>query len=554
MADDSTPGTAVARTDEAPRRVREVRVVENPMGIMDTARFEHLARVAKVMAMAGLMPQSLTHFKPPGAGENVQPAPLEYEVVQARAFLIANQADLFHMDPNALAQCVSIVHGKLMYEGKLVHALIAERLGIDLLYEFGRFDAGKRDVLGTLSNDPETGQRIWEGEMPPTLEDQGLGVRVVGTLPGEVRPRWIAGSVAMWHKGAKSPWANATAWPRQLRYMGAREWCRAYKPSLLLGILTDDEVDEYELGRAVGQIAPSAPQLLHADFEDRRTGELTQPEPPKASRKRRTAPSAPEEGAAGVSGPADGSDASQAAAAALGGDDLPEGLKANDEIRQPGPDLSTGGDASLSAASNEGAESNAGEDDTGHAAAGEAYVLAGEEASAEGRRLVYKDGVRFSTVADPGKYPAFSRHAPEVADTEVHEEEPQGGEETTGFPPEFTAFIEACEAAKSWVEIKAAMAVFWKTDFFKALPAQKQDHIRANTWKTAVAGNLADLPDHAADISAFRLWIEVCEDPDAIDGTLRVLEGQTDFAGKETTFKDAIRKAAQVRTAALRAG
>jgi hypothetical protein len=538
MADDQSLPAVIDQTAQ---------FLEQPTdrGLWDTAAFQQTERVATIMVDSQLMPKALTHYKE-GQGNNAVEKPLPEKVQFARAVLICNQAFHLDVDPLLFAQCCSIVHGRLMYEGKLVDAMITKRLRYSLDYEFGLWHTDHFEPA-------EAEEKLWGcGErlaVRVTAKDRD-GRQVLG-LRGQ--PLSVEGSAGLWKTtGNNSPWGSPANWRRQLRYRGAREWARAYSPGIMVGIVAPDEADEIE-GYAVAAVGGSVPQLLHADFADPKTTQVEE----KPARRARKAPPAPEAGSAGVSGPADGSDASQAAAAALGGDDLPEGLKANDEIRQPGPDLSTGGDASLSAASNEVAKSDTGEDDTGHASPGEAYVLAGEGTNADGRRLVYKDGVRFSSVTDPAKYPVFNEHSPEVADAEEQEPEPQddeGGGETAGFPPEFTAFIEACEAAKSWVEIKAAMAVFWKTDFFKALPAEKQDHIRANTWKTAVAGNLADLPDHAADISAFRLWIEVCEDPDAIDGTLRVLEGQTDFAGKDATFKDAIRKAAQVRTAALRAG
>ena len=71
-----------------------------------------------------------------------------------------------------------------------------------------------------------------------------MGVTVSGTLPGENQPRTITGRVKDWHKGAKSPWAQEGAWKRQLRYMGAREWARAHKPAVMLGIYADDELYE----------------------------------------------------------------------------------------------------------------------------------------------------------------------------------------------------------------------------------------------------------------------------------------------------------------------
>lgn len=479
------------------RPVREYRVVESTLGIMDTARFEHLSRVATVMARAGLMPQSLTHAKE-GSGDNAPLTELPYEVIQARAFLISNQADLFHMDPNALAQCVSIVHGKLMYEGKLVHALISERLGIDLIYEFGRYDSAKRDILGTLEVTP-AGERIWTGEMPTSVDDQGLGVRVLGTLPGERAPRWIAGSVAMWHKGNKSPWQSANAWPRQLRYMGAREWCRAYKPSLLLGVMTDDEVDEYDLGRQVGHIAPAAPQLLHAGFEDVRTAQVEQPAPkPRAGRRKAPEP-APQE---------------------------PE------RPTQEEPTTETAGapDAGFTPATSETAT-----DASTDGAAASSSPLTSSEAQEPGQ--------------SEAEVPAEQEIAADTGEERPTEDEDE--EEEDGFPPEFAQYIGQVEEAKSFADVKRAMADFYKSDVFKALSVVQQNKVRENTWATCVEKNLSDLPDHATDVSAFRLWIEYVEEPDAIQGTLSVLETQPAFETKDDTFKNAIRKAVADRIAVI---
>ena len=38
------------------------------------------------------------------------------------------------MDPFAVAQCCSVVHGKLVYEGKLVAAVLDAKLGVRLTY------------------------------------------------------------------------------------------------------------------------------------------------------------------------------------------------------------------------------------------------------------------------------------------------------------------------------------------------------------------------------------------------------------------------------------
>lgn len=599
--------SAPAGEPPAPRAPRVFTPVESAQGIMDTARFEHLGRVATLMARAGLMPDTLTCITE-GKGDNAVLIPLPFEVIQARAYLIANQADLWKADPQAVAQCTSLVYGRLMYEGKLVHAIVSSRLGIDLEYEFGIYDAAKRDIRGR--RDEETGE--WFGEMPEMVDDQSLGVRVLGTLPGESRPRWIAGSVAMWHKGAKSPWGAPNAWPRQLRYMGAREWTRAHKPSLLLGIMTDDEVDEYQMARAVGAVAPAPPQLLTAEFRDERRAEIVQPEPKARKGKAaamppaaQEAPPAGEEGKGGASGAADTSPAAAAAAAALGYDDLPEDLKgagqadqAKTEIRQPAAETSTTtenvnkaaekaegensqGEASTttqqSGATSETTQTSTSEPSTdasliaageeqgevvcvGYPERDEIYFLNGDEwtwseTRGEDRRETYKNGEPFSDAGRSKDHLIYEDHAPagqqQAVEPEVAQAEPAAAgapaADEQQFPEEFTTFIDAVEAAKTWTEVKSAMAAFYNTDYFKGLPSAQQNIIRGNTWETATEAKVEGLPDQALDASAFRLWIETQKDPEAITGTLQVLERQPAFEAKDPGFKDAIRRAVASR-------
>lgn len=541
MTDTTAAGQELMAAPAQALRTRDYRVVESRLGIMDTARFEHLGRVATVLAKAGLLPESLTHVGPKDKREA-----LPYETIQARAFLIANQADLLEIDPNALAQCTSFVHGRLMYEGKLVHALISAKLGIDLEYLFGTYDYSKRDIIGSFVKDG-SGNEIWQGLMPDKPDDQALGVRVVGTLPGETASRSIAGSVAMWHKGAQSPWGNQNAWPRQLRYMGAREWARAYKPSLMLGILADDEVDEYELGRQVGQIGQAAPQLLSSGFTDVRTATL-QALPAESKAKKRVAkpddapaasekvPPAAEAAKTGPTTPEAENVASTTTAAATSAtdDDLPASLRGLPQ--EPEGDTIA----------------------EGYPEAGEVYYLTGDGWNEQGRRETYKDGAPFSTSAKRD-IKVYEDHPPEgpggdTAETTASDQTDEGDDDDdSGFPPEFSTYIQEVEDAKSWVEVKKAMQVFYNTPIFKEMTGEHQNKVRANTWDSCVDAKIADLPDQAADASAFRLWTESCTDPDAILGTLRALEAFPAYAAKDPAFRDVIRGAAEKRIADLQA-
>jgi hypothetical protein len=185
-------------------RAPERLIVHDPVGVLDTARFEHLMRIAKVMACSSLIPDSLT-IKDKRA--------LEPDAVLGNCFLVVNQAARWNADPFAVAQCVSVVRGKICYEGKLIAAIIAAKLGVRLSY-------------------------VWND-----LPGDNLGIIVSGTIPGETDSRSIAGTVGQWKTtGDNSPWPKN---PRNmLAYRGAREWGRLHASDIMLGVYSPDELED----------------------------------------------------------------------------------------------------------------------------------------------------------------------------------------------------------------------------------------------------------------------------------------------------------------------
>ena len=204
-------------TTERPQR----QIVQHAIDVMDTARFEHMQRIATIMANSSLVPQALTHEK---IDKDWVELAIERKV--ANCFLVVNQAVRWGMDPFAVGQCVSIVHGRLMHEGKLVAAVIDAKLNIKLDYQFGVWD--KETNTTDLSR---------EGK------NDDLAVRVFELLPNGTRSnRFVDGYVGGWKTtGAGSPWTPPN-YRRQLRYRGAREWSRAFEPALMLGAYTEDEM------------------------------------------------------------------------------------------------------------------------------------------------------------------------------------------------------------------------------------------------------------------------------------------------------------------------
>lgn len=149
--------------------------------------------LAKVMAAANLIPEHL-HNKP------------------GDCLLIVMQAQRWGMDAVSVAQCTSVVRGKLCYEGKLVAAALYAMGAIEgrLRYEFSGSGEGRK-------------------------------VRVIGRPRGTDQDQAIEGTVLGW-KTDNGNWKKDP--DSMLIYRGTRQWARLYAPEALLGVYTPDELEE----------------------------------------------------------------------------------------------------------------------------------------------------------------------------------------------------------------------------------------------------------------------------------------------------------------------
>lgn len=243
----------------AVRPARAVIPTENLVPVLDTAAFEQMQRVGAVMARSSLVPNSLI-ARQEGRGQDAKWEALPFETAMANCFLVVNQAVRWGMDPFAVAQCASVVHGRLMWEGKLVAAVIEQKLGIRLQY----------DITGTGEN---------------------MTVAVSGKYPDEDRPRVVTGSVADWKTtGTGTPWTPKN-YVRMLHYRGAREWARLYAPAVMLGVYTDDEFDQLAQNaapqhrRVAPPPAPAAAIEAKANPEPAKPAEEAKPAEPAAPRR-----------------------------------------------------------------------------------------------------------------------------------------------------------------------------------------------------------------------------------------------------------------------------
>lgn len=218
---DATP--AIAITDAEPGRSvaaikRQPIITQDAVPVLDTAKFEHMQRIALTIGQSSLTPK---HLK---GGDD--------RVTVANCFRVVNQAVRWGFDPFAVIDETYVVHGKLGYQGKLVAAVVNAK-------------AGLKQRLAYTYND-KTGD--------------DLEIVVSGTFLGEDTERTVKVRVG----DSKTDNGMWTKDPRQkLIYTGATKWARAHCPELILGLLTDDDLERIA-GDHATDVTPPRPERIEA--------------------------------------------------------------------------------------------------------------------------------------------------------------------------------------------------------------------------------------------------------------------------------------------------
>ena len=185
------------------------------LSLYDSGAFQQMGEIAVKLATSSLIPETLRGKK---EGQRFIAHPPEQ--VAANCFRIVEQAHRWGMSPFAVVDCASVVHGKLMWEGKLVAAALEATMGIRLDYEYSG-SGENREVI------------------------------VLGKFPNEDKIKTVEGTVADWKT---SQW-KGSAYDQRLAYRGAREWARRYAPAAILGVYAPDEMDDSKM-RDANQSSP----------------------------------------------------------------------------------------------------------------------------------------------------------------------------------------------------------------------------------------------------------------------------------------------------------
>jgi len=213
-----------------PRERLVVSDASSDANLLDTARFEQIQRIAGVMAIASLVPDHLK-AKMPHIADPEQRANAEYRATCGNCVLVVNQAMRWGADPFAVAAESYVVGNKLGYQGKLVAAIVNTRAGL------------QKRLLPTY-----------------TGEGDNRTVTIHGKFADEAEERTITLAVRQ-AKTANKIWQTDP--DQKLFYSGVTKWARRHCPEVLLGILTEDDVERIADNMDVhyGSVPHDAPAL-----------------------------------------------------------------------------------------------------------------------------------------------------------------------------------------------------------------------------------------------------------------------------------------------------
>ncbi len=159
-------------------------------------------------------------------------------------FAVCLQAMQWRMNPFAVAQKTFISPaGSLGYEGTLVAAALSTSGALegdlrDWSKVRGKFEKKESTRSGGNSNEP----KFYIVATYTKADEAGLGVRAIGRLRGERADRTVELYLSQCYPRFSTQWASNPE--QQIIYAVDRIWARRHKPSVMLGVYTEDELQD----------------------------------------------------------------------------------------------------------------------------------------------------------------------------------------------------------------------------------------------------------------------------------------------------------------------
>lgn len=540
-----TESRAVATAQPA----RQVARVENVQPMFDTDRFEHFQRAASALMHSSILNPSIRGDDPKQCFSNLM--------------LVFDLADRWKLPPLSIAQCISIVHNKVVYEGKLIQAALDSSLGVTL-YPWWTGERGTLEYRIFLSDTP------WDDMSDEQLAALRPGVQIRGR-------RIIDGSVGEWRTFKKNSTEATPAWSgaatqNQLLYRGSREWARRYEPAHLLGVYGDDEIEQIQ--SRMDRARDTAPAALGL------SGGFTRPVEPAPE---------PEVEDAQVE-PVKEETAEQAADAPETAQDAKVEAEAtsdagtDEEAQDDGPsaeDVVNRAKAAYEATFCGFPHTYEGEDSWPDdvRAAIDAEAQKGADAFDDAKELAYQQG-RAGQVMTELQPPvdATGLTARWKALRAEWEKGQADAEEDAKASPSVEAPASEADAVdadtddaetdalagwtakllelNSWADINAALHAFSQTPEWKAMGPEDLSEVRSLAWarQNFLIMDGQEKFDFLNDLTAFRCWIEWTEDADAIEGNWQAIASMPHFQNLGGDQQKALAAAVQACIAALGGG
>ncbi|RSO70099.1 single-stranded DNA-binding protein [Acinetobacter radioresistens] len=160
---------------------------------------------------------------------------------------VTMQAMQWGMNPFAVAQKTHLVNGNLGYEAQLVNAVIIARAPITSRPDYEWYGD-------------------WSKVDGKTCKAADIGVRVSVMLKGETNVRVLDVSFAQVGTTRNSPnWANDPK--QQIAYLAIKKLARLHFPDVILGVYTDDELNDHSEFIPSERTVSGAAQEGYAAFE-----------------------------------------------------------------------------------------------------------------------------------------------------------------------------------------------------------------------------------------------------------------------------------------------
>jgi hypothetical protein len=252
----------------------------------DEQRLSRLAQWAVKLASSSLCPVHLIAKPDNRITDEGRRNEAAWKQTNANCLLVANQAERWQADVFAVAGESYVVGNKLSYQGKLVAAMINKwadlKHQVEPIYGIGKGDDLACVVFGSrvLETIPDEAYPLLESYADHEDRKALRALSRMGVLAVRISVGQAKTSNDMWRKDPE----------QKLWYSGVTKWARRYSPEVILGVMTDDDVDrmqmqvndEYLSGRAaksLDQLLPPLPPTQDVEVTSSEPTLQTNPEP-----------------------------------------------------------------------------------------------------------------------------------------------------------------------------------------------------------------------------------------------------------------------------------